>query len=68
MSPCLAQGFGKELGGTRNLKLHIVSAVYGAKRAWAIEHDGEEPPPHVVRSFSPWPCCRYNDVFAASII
>ena len=46
---CPAQTFSPELAGTKNLKLHIVGAVYGAKLSWAEEHDGQEPPPHEVR-------------------
>ncbi|CAL8463303.1 g2837 [Coccomyxa elongata] len=46
------EAFSTELANTDNLKLHIVSAVYGAKREWAVEHYGEEPPPHVVDTWS----------------
>ncbi|CAL8466262.1 g5798 [Coccomyxa elongata] len=42
------EAFTEDLGKMKKLKLHIVGAVYGAKRAWADEHGGEEPPPHVV--------------------
>ena len=65
---CLVQAFTEDLGKTKKLKLHIVGAVYGAKRAWADEHGGEEPPPHVVRLFTFCSCCQYNDVFLAGIM
>ena len=45
-----AQLFSPELAKANNLKLHVVGAVYGAKRAWSLEHDGQEPPAKVVRS------------------
>ena len=45
-----AQLFSPELANTSNLKLHVVGAVYGAKLAWSLAHDGQEPPAEVVRS------------------
>ncbi|BDA45893.1 hypothetical protein COCOBI_07-6800 [Coccomyxa sp. Obi] len=45
--------FGPELASTKNLKLHVVGAVYGAKLAWAMAHDGQEPPAQVVDAWGP---------------
>ena len=48
--PCLVQLFAPDLATFNNLKLHVVGAVYGAKIEWMRDHNGQEPPPAVVRS------------------
>lgn len=50
------QLFDPELASAGDLELHVVGAVYGRKLAWAKAHDGQEPPPQVVRS----PRCMFT--------
>lgn len=50
MLSCLVQLFATDLADANNLKLHVVGAVYGAKIEWMRDHNGQEPPPAVVRS------------------
>ena len=59
MLPLPAQLFAPELADVKNLKLHVVGAVYGAKLAWSMAHDGQEPPARVVRS--PKACAHMVD-------
>ena len=43
------------MADAKNLKLHVVGAVYGAKLARAQAHNGREPPLEVVRSHNARP-------------
>ena len=67
MLPLPVQLFGPELAEGKNLKLHVVGAVYGAKLDWSTAHNGREPPAGVVRL--PKACPRMVDkLYQGSIV